>query len=355
MFAASALAAHPVRRGRIEPTVTLLIAAYNEEKDIAAKLENACSLDYPEGRLEIVVVSDHSTDGTDRIVSGFADRGVRLIRTPERSGKTGAQNYAIAHARGDIVVFSDATTSYAKDALRRIVMNFADESVGGAEGRLVYIEADSGFLGNKDLMKSYEAWIKTRESLVRGGVGDNGAFYAIRRSLCRPLRPDLTSDFAAPLDVSRQGKRFVFDPEAVSYEKVSSSSIDEFKRKIRTVRAGVNVFVNSLDLLNPVKHGWIAYVLAGRKFSRWFASVMLIAAFLANVFLLAQPFYRGTFALQATFYLLSLVGILTRDAYDGVRLLSVPKSFVLVNMAALRGIASYVRNRNTEVWTPKRG
>lgn len=349
------LASHPVNRSATTPSITLLIAAYNEEKHIGAKIENSLALNYPDDKLEILVVSDGSTDRMDEIVRGYAPRGVRLVRTPGRKGKTGAQNLAIGEARGDVVVFSDATTLYEKIALRRLVRNFADASVGGVEGRLVYVRADTGFMGNKDLLKTYEAWIKSMESEIWGGVGDNGAFYAIRRELCRPLREDLTSDFAGPLDVSRQGRRFVFEPEALCYEKVPAGSIDEFRRKIRTVRAGVNVFLGSVDLLNPLMHSWISYVLFGRKFCRWFSSLLLLLLLLANAFLLDAPFYRWTFAAQCCFYALAAAGILVGDASDRVRVVSVPKSFLLVNVAALRGIGSYLRSRNTEIWTPNRG
>lgn len=337
------------------PRITVLIAAYNEEKDIGGKIENTLGLDYPEDRMEIVVVSDGSTDGTDDIVHRHPSPRVFLVRTPGRKGKTGAQNIAVGKSNGEVIVFSDATTIYAKDALQKIVQAFGDPDVGGAEGRLIYLKSDTGYLGNKDLLKSYEAWIKSMESRISGGVGDNGAFYAIRRELCRPLRDDLTSDFAAPLDVSRQGKRFVFVPEALSYEKASPTTGDEYRRKVRTVRAGVNVFLHSLDLLNPVRHPWTAFVLFSRKFCRWFSSLLLLPLFLANIFLVSGPaFYGVILAMQAVFYLLALAGILGGDRLDKIRVLSIPTNFLLVNLAAVRGIAAGIAGSGSEIWTPQR-
>jgi len=343
-----------VKQGEIFPSITVIIAAYNEEKNIKAKLENTLLLNYPAEKREIIVVSDFSSDTTDEIVAGFASEGVRLMRTPERRGKTGAQNIAMGEAKGEIIVFSDATAIYEKESLRKIVRSFDDPSVGGVEGRLIYESAETGFIGNKDLQKSYEAYIKKMESQIWTGVGDNGAFYAIRRELCRPLREDLTSDFAAPLDVTRQRKRFIFDDQALSFDKVSSNSQDEFKRKIRTVRAGINVFVNSFDLLNPFRYGWVSYVLVGRKLSRWLSSVMLPLLLISNLFLLPQSFYVLFLISQSLCYVFAIAGIIAGDSFDRIKLISIPKSFFMVNLAAMRGIASFVVHRNQEIWTPKR-
>lgn len=357
LYAIQCVSRRPMVPGKGDhfPKITFLIAAYNEEKDIGGKIDNTLGLDYPEDRMEIVVVSDGSTDRTEDIVLRYQSPRVFLVRTPERRGKTGAQNLAISQAKGEIVVFSDATTIYAKDSLRKIMKAFADPGVGGAEGKLIYLRSDTGYLGNKDLLKSYEAWIKSMESRIFGGVGDNGAFYAIRKELCRPLREDLTSDFAGPLDVSRQGKRFVFVPEAISFEKASPTTGDEYRRKVRTVRAGVNVFLHSLDLLNPIRHPWTAFVLFSRKFCRWFSSLLLLLLFLSNIFFISGPaFYGVFFAAQAVFYLLALTGILGGDGWDRIRVLSIPKNFLLVNLAAIRGIAAGISSRSSEIWTPQR-
>jgi cellulose synthase/poly-beta-1,6-N-acetylglucosamine synthase-like glycosyltransferase len=343
----------PVKKGEDLPYFSMIIAAYNEEKDIWNKLRNTIDIDYPEGKLEVIVVSDHSTDETDNLVKRFG-HGIRLLRTPVRMGKTGAQNLAIAEARGDILVFSDATTRYDRNSLRILARNFSDETVGGVEGRLIYYPSKTGFLGDKDLLKSYEAGIKTMEGRVWSGVGDNGACYAIRRNLCRFIREDLTSDFAAPLDVSRQGKRFVFEPDALSYEEASSSSGREFKRKIRTVRAGIHVFSNSLDLLDPRKFGWITFVLLSRKFCRWATGFLLIVLFLSNMGLLESLFYGAFFALQMMFYLSAITGIVLREYGDRVRILSIPKNFLLVSTAAICGIIDYFRSKSTEIWDTAR-
>lgn len=344
----------PVQSGDDLPALSLIIAAYNEEKTISAKLYNTLELDYPAEKLEILVVSDHSSDNTDQLVQRCGDARVKLVRCSERKGKTGAQNIAVGEARGDILVFSDATTIYTKDALKKIVRGFSDSSVGGVEGRLIYCASGSGFLGNKDLLKSYEAMIKTWESSIETGVGDNGAFYAIRASVYRPIREDLTSDFAAPLDVVRQKYRFVFDPEAISYEAVAPSSQDEFRRKIRTVRAGLKVFYNSCDLLNPFVYPFPAYVLMWRKAARWMGGVALLGMLASNIFLAPEPLYREMLLLQVMLWGTTVVGVCTGDALDSYRPISIPKSFMLVNLAAVWAMISCAVSGSRETWTPQR-
>lgn len=354
LWVVATLRPRPVQAGEDLPALSVIIAAYNEEKSIVAKLCNTLELDYPAEKLEVLVVSDHSSDKTDQFVQQCGDVRVKLVRCPERKGKTGAQNLAVTEARGEVLVFSDATTIYEKDALKKIVRSFSDPSVGGVEGRLIYCASGNGFLGNKDLLKSYEAIIKTWESQISTGVGDNGAFYAIRASLYRSLSEDLTSDFGAPLDVVRQQYRFVFDPEAICYEAVSANSWEEFRRKIRTVRAGLKVFWNSFDLLNPLVYPFPAYVLTWRKAARWGGGVFLIGMFVSNVFLAQDTFYGGTLVLQAVLWGATLVGVAAGDALDGFRPISIPKSFMLVNLAAVWAMVSCAVSGSREVWTPQR-
>ena len=209
-------------------------------------------------------------------------------------------------------------------------------------------------MGSKDIWKTYEAYNKKLESRIWGGVGDNGAFYAIRRELCRPLKPDLTSDFAAPLDVVRQGKRFVFESEALCFDEVAASSKSEFRRKIRTVRAGVHVFLRSLDLMNPFVSGFVSYVLLWRKSARWASSFLLITIFVSNAFLIGQLLYAAIFGLQLIFWGIAILGVSAGDVTDKVRTLSIPKNFMLVNIAAMCGVLACALMGNREIWTPQR-
>lgn len=344
----------PSLAGATPLSMTVLIAAHNEEAAIAGTVEGMLALDAPAAPIDVLVVSDGSTDRTDAIVGRYADRGVRLVRTPARLGKTGAQRFALAFATGDVVVFADATVRYATDCLVRLASRFGNPDVGGVEGRLVYRRNTTGHLGGKDLAKSFEARVKTAESAVYGGVGDNGACYAIRRELCRPLPDNLTSDLAGPLDVLRQGFRFVFEPTAISEEEAAESWQAEFRRKIRTVRAGVHVVLSSRDLLNPWRHPWTSFVLIGRKISRWLAAWMLPVALLASAAAMKEPFYAVAFALQASGWGFALIGMVFPGAAERVRLLCLARAFLAVNAAAVIGSAQAVLRGNSEVWTPSR-
>lgn len=351
----AAIAGRPWKKESRFPSLSLLIAAHNEEASIREKLQQSLELDYPRDKLEIVVVSDGSTDRTDAIVGEFADRGIRLIRTPARSGKTAAQNFAVPHTSGEIIVFSDATTIYRPDTLELLVRSFAERKVGGVEAMLLYVAGGSGHLGGKDLAKRYESRIKSAESLVWGGIGDNGACYAIRREIWRPLEATVTSDLAAPLDVMRQGYRFVFEPEAVSIENATESWKDEFKRKIRTVRAGVHTVLRSLDLVVPGSNNWTAYVLWGRKISRWLSAFLLPILFLSSAALAGRPSFLAFFALQCLGLTLAGVGMVHEKLGDRHRLISLARGFAAINLAAMIGTVLALFSSSTEVWTPDRG
>jgi cellulose synthase/poly-beta-1,6-N-acetylglucosamine synthase-like glycosyltransferase len=337
-----------------QPRLSILIAAYNESRSIGRKIEETLRLECPGSSLEVAVVSDGSSDGTDAIVSGFADRGVRLIQTGRRVGKTEAQNIAVPQLSGEIVVFSDATTVLREDTLQVLTNAFSDPRVGGVEARLTYRAAGSGHLGGKDVAKGYEAAVKRAESLLWGGVGDNGACYAIRKELWRPLSPDLTSDLAAPLDVMRQGFRFVFEPSAISEEEAAASWTAEFKRKIRTVRAGVHTVLSSRDLLFSPHHLWTAFVLWGRKISRWCSAFMLPLAFLTAGLLAAELPYAVAFASLAAGLCAGLAGMALGRRADRSRILSLSRGFLAINVAAIVGSVLAIARSNTEAWVPER-
>ncbi|HEU0004745.1 MAG TPA: glycosyltransferase family 2 protein, partial [Terriglobia bacterium] len=209
-----------VRKGPITPRVSLIIAAYNEEDEIAQRLDNALALDYPQESLEIIVASDGSNDATESIVASYANRGVRLLSLPRR-GKILAINDAVVQAKGTILVFSDANSIYDRQALRKLVRNFADPQVGGVGGNTIYAHqalSESTSQG-EHLYWSYDKWLKQMESLTGSIISAHGAIYAIRRLLYRPLvNLAVTDDFAISTRVIEQGYRLVFEQEAVAYE-----------------------------------------------------------------------------------------------------------------------------------------
>ncbi len=224
----------PVHRRPIEPAVSLVICAYNEERDIRRKLDETLACDYPADKLEVIVASDGSTDRTDDIVREFAPR-VRLLRVEGRGGKTVAQNAAAAAATGDILVFSDVTTVYAAGTIRAMVENFADPRVGCVGGDLHY-EKDphNPSAQGRALFWSYERQLRIWESRVHSIVGVAGCVYAMRRELYEPLDPGAISDFVQPGLVTERGWRTVLEPEALAFEPVESHTLgEELHRRAR--------------------------------------------------------------------------------------------------------------------------
>lgn len=253
------------------PTVTVLVPVYNEEATIRGKLENLLRVDYPSDRLHLLVASDASTDRTDAIVREFADRGVQLFRVDERKGKTGVQNAAVEHLRGDLVVNSDATVRIAPDGLKALVRPFQDPSVGVASGHNVSVgRAGASVSSGEAAYVTWEMWLRSMETGFSSIVGASGAFYATRRILFDSNFPGaLSRDFGTVLIARRRGYRSVSVEEAICRVPSSDRLGVEFRRKSRTMARGLETLFNFVDLLNPFRYGSFAFVLASHKLARW--------------------------------------------------------------------------------------
>src|SRR5436189_643652 len=228
--------ARPIRRSDVTPHVSFVISAYNEADVIRDKIHNALALDYPAEALEIVVISDCSDDGTDEIVREFASRGVKLARMSERGGKTAGLNATVPTLTGDIVVFSDANALYERDALRKLVRNFGDETVGYVTGEARYLKnrAAAADVGERAYW-NYEIQMKRLETSLGSMVGGDGAIYAIRKALWQSLPEDAINDFLNPLQIVAAGWRGVYEPEAVCWEETGGGIRNEYKRRVRIV------------------------------------------------------------------------------------------------------------------------
>jgi cellulose synthase/poly-beta-1,6-N-acetylglucosamine synthase-like glycosyltransferase len=336
----SRLVHNPVSRAPIEPTVTFLITAYNEEKNIARKLEQTLALDYPREKLEIIVASDGSTDRTDEIVTGFKHRGVKLVRVEGRVGKTQTQNQAVGQAHGEIIIFSDATTRYERSAIRNIVRNYADPKVGAVSGRYEYCNPSGAAIGlGSILFWKYENAIKTMQTNIRTISGCCGCIYSVRRAVYTPLPPDIISDLVEPLKVLEKGYRIVFEPEAIAFEETTEKSQEEFRMRVRVITRGMRGLLYMKTLFNPLRYPFVAFQLLSHKVLRWFVPELLLVAFLANVFLLGSVFYNVTLALQLSFYLFALAGWAVEKRKVLARPLTIPLYFMTVNLAAV--VAKY--------------
>lgn len=347
----SRLVHNPVKRSPVEPKVTYLITAYNEEKNIAAKLEQVLTLDYPADRLEIIVASDGSTDRTDQVVKGFADRGVKLIRVEGRVGKTETQNQAVRQASGDIIIFSDATTRYERSAIRNLVRNYADPSVGAVSGRYEYCNPTGAAIGlGSILFWKYENAIKTMQTNIRTITGCCGCIYSVRRDAYAPLPADIISDLVEPLKVLEKGYRIVFEPDAIAYEETTEKSKEEFRMRVRVITRGMRGLLYMKTLFNPFRHGFVAFQLLSHKVLRWFIPVFMMIALVSNLFLLGIPFYNLTLALQLAFYALALIGYVAEPRNLLAKPLTIPLYFVTVNLASVVAMYRIWRGHKAVTW-----
>ena len=230
--ALAAVRKRPVRKADLTPRVAVIVAAHDEVSVIARLLESLLALDYPRERLEILVASDGSTDGTDDVVEDFSARDgrVRLVRCP-RGGKVAAQNIAVRATDAEVLAFADAPAVWAPDALRKLVRNLADPDVGYVAGRVVLGEAEG--TNREGVYWRYELWLRERESAVGSVTGGNGAIYAVRCPDYVELDPRFGHDLAFPYLMVRHGRRAVYEPEAVAWDQPARDLEDEYGRKVR--------------------------------------------------------------------------------------------------------------------------
>jgi cellulose synthase/poly-beta-1,6-N-acetylglucosamine synthase-like glycosyltransferase len=356
LWVLSRLFGRPHRKAEITPRLSIIIAAYNEAGDIARKLDETLALDYPKERLEIVVASDCSTDGTDEIVSGYADRGVILHRRPQRLGKTSAQNHAVHVASGEILLFSDATTHYEPDTLRKLVRSFADPQVGAVTGNVVYVDRNATDVGlGARSYWGYEFFLKQCESSIGSLLGVCGCLYAVRRSSYARLDEDMSSDFVIASEIYRQGLRTVYEPQSISSEDTNKRGGAEFRMRVRIIEQTMSALLRYRALLNPFKHGLYAFQMISHKVMRYVVPFLLIIAFDANALLLSSGwFFRQLFLAQSIFYCAALAGWLSESL--GIRLgrLAIPYYFVLANAASLVAFLKFVGGQSHVTWEPVR-
>ena len=318
------------------PPVSLIIAAYNEAKVIADKLDNCLMLDYPPGRLEVIVASDGSDDGTNEIVQRYAARGIRLNALP-RGGKTRALNQTVPMASHEIVVFSDSNAMFRQDAIAQLTRHFADPAVGAVSGDVRLVNDNPEFSESEGLYYRYERAIQAAESAIHSMIGVDGAMYAVRKSLYRAPSDDIIcDDFVISMNVLRDGHRVIYSPAAIATEDSAPSLRQELRRRSRYIAATTHALLKGEGLPRPSQ--WLAWwMYLSHKLLRWLVPVFLIAMLVSNALLLDDPLWRVAFAGQVLFYLAAAAGFVLRDR-RGAGLLRIPFYFCLQNLGALMGL-----------------
>jgi glycosyltransferase involved in cell wall biosynthesis len=299
------------------PSVTITVPVYNAQSSIGATLESLLELDYPRDRLQILVISDASTDSTDGVVRRFADRGVELLRLPERRGKTAAENAALAASRGEILVNVDSTILVPAQSLKKLVRVFDDPTIGVASGRDVSVGAadnqgtlaESGYVG-------YEMWVRDLETRVGSIVGASGCFYGSRRHVHgRPLPPGLSWDFAAALVARKQGYRSVSVPAAICMVPRSAQIRTELRRKVRTMARGLSTLFYHRELMNPLRYGGFALMLISHKLLRWLPYLLAPIAYVALCLLAVESVSaRALLGVLSAVLIAGIVGIRHRNS-----------------------------------------
>jgi cellulose synthase/poly-beta-1,6-N-acetylglucosamine synthase-like glycosyltransferase len=352
----SRLRPRAVLRGSVEPSVSVVITAYNEERDLRAKLENTLALDYPADKLEVIVASDCSSDRTDDIAREFEPRGVRLHRQVERLGKTAAQNAAVAIARGEVILFSDATTLYQSDVLRAMTPNFADPTVGCVAGRLVYVDDTGSSVGSgAKSYWGYETFLKTHESRACSLIGASGCLYAVRRAAYVPLYNEACSDFIIATKMVEQGLRAVYEPAAVCMEETNRQAAKEFRMRVRVIAQTYTDLWRHRALLNPFRGGFYSIELLSHKVMRYLVPVFLAVTLASSLALAGRaPFYTLAAVAQVAFYAAALSGWLLGRAGVRSRLMALPAYFVLSNAAAVVAFYKFIRGERYARWEPIR-
>lgn len=296
------------------PTVSLVIAAYNEEKVIGDKIKNSLEIDYPEESFEIVIASDGSTDKTNSIVGEWArrDRRVRLLELPRR-GKSEAINRAMERIKGEIAVFSDANTVYSPDSIKRLVRRFNDPGsmTGCVCGRLVYKETGRAASGRGEgIYWRYETSLKMMESRLGFIAGANGAIYAIRKALFEPLAAGtINDDLVISMRIVRKGYRSVYEDKAVAYEDVAPTVESEFRRHVRDGAGHYLAVFHLMGLLNPLL-GTRSLIYLSHRVLRWCAPFLMIMMLSANIALMGDNFYALLLVPHVGFYMLAIAGLL---------------------------------------------
>jgi cellulose synthase/poly-beta-1,6-N-acetylglucosamine synthase-like glycosyltransferase len=332
-------------------SVSMIIAAYNEEEVIRGKVNNCLALDFTPAKAEIIIVSDGSTDKTNAILSEFIGRSerLRIITYPRRAGKANALNLAVTHANGEILIFGDANVLVHEKSCQHLLAPFADPDVGVVCGHVLVRPRGTQEVAGESLYMRFEAALQRAEALLGSMVGVDGALFAMRRELFRPLAPGtILDDFSLSMEAPLAGQRIVYEKDALAVEEVVPSAANEFKRKVRIVAGGYQFLVDFLRSKRSFRAGmWFTFF--SHKILRWLAPFFLFIILITNAFIVGDYGYRLFFLAQILFYLLAGIGFLKKELRLNY-LFYLPYFFCVVNLAAFQGFFRFLALRQQALW-----
>ncbi len=334
-------------RERAEPTISIIVAVHNEEAHIGSKLEDCLALEYPHDLFEILVASDGSTDATERIVQEFAgqDSRVKLIRSPSRSGKSAVQNLAAEHARGEVLLFTDAETRTRPDLLRQIAENFADPRVGLVAPTVFFGKFGTAVSNGQGAYWRLELFLRKLESDIGILATASGSAFAIRRELFHPIPPQYGDDCIIPLDIRLQNYYAVQDPRIIVYDDMPHTIDGELRARIRMTARNWSGILSRPAILNPLRFPGTAWGLVSHKFLRWMSPFFLAGMYLVNCALALRGELVPLLALQTCFYLAAVVGWRRSGSRSCEPIFAYPFAFCLANLGFLLGVVKCARQQ----------
>jgi cellulose synthase/poly-beta-1,6-N-acetylglucosamine synthase-like glycosyltransferase len=341
----------------ITPNVTLIVSCFNESDVIRDKINNSLEIDYPDDHLEILFVSDGSTDGTDEIVKEYTDKNIKLVRQEGRLGKTSGLNLAMPEASGDIVVFSDANAMYQPNAIKKLVRHFADSNVGLVVGAAIYTDGEENSAAqSENSYWEYELTIKRWESDIHSVVGGDGAIYAIRKSLYDPLDAKDINDFVNPLEIIAKGYRGIFDREAICLEETAGDFNKEARRKERIVNRSFRGLMKVKRVMNPFRTGFFALEIISHKLLRWLIPVFLVGIAITSIIHSYQGLiiFKVLYLLEMAFLWLAIIGFLKHQKENISPLFFLPYYFLMVNYYSLVGVIKALSGNIQVTWSTPR-
>jgi len=339
-----------------QPNVTVIIPAYNEVDYIGATIQNKLDQLYPIDNLEIIVVSDQSDDGTDDIVKSYLEQGVQLLRQEPRQGKTAGLNRAVIEATGDIIVFSDANSIYAVDALAKLVANFSDTAVGYVSGKMIYVNKSGSPVGDGcSAYMKYENWLRKYETRVGTIVGVDGGVDAVRKNLYIPMSADQLPDFVLPLSIVEQGYRVVYEEQAILKENALTEEGSEFRMRVRVSLRALWALKDKSHLMAMKGNPIFSWQLISHKLLRYLAFLPLLILFICNVFLIgAGALYALAFISQLVAYGLAYWGF-KNSSRPLNRMVYISYYFSLINMASAFAVVKFFKGEKIIIWKPRAG